>query len=130
MPNAFLEQRQPLCTVHRWEVQLNASLLRQRRRGAAIRCPDGFVEGELAVKQPSAVEVVCPARASGQREAVQVAIDVQLYRQRLSGLFIQRRRQLALKVFQIARDVDLILGARVIRQVNCHFTLPGDCALH
>ena len=130
LPNAFLEQRQPLCTVHRRQIQLNARLLWQRRRGAAIRRPDGPVESELAVKQPAAVEVVHPARVSGQREAVQVALDVQLHRQRLSGLFIQRRRQLASKILQIPRDVDLVLGTRVIRQVDCHFTLPGDRPLH
>ena len=126
MPNAFLEQRQPLRAIHRRKIELNARMVGQRRRGFAVRRPDGFVEGKLAVKQPAAVKVVCSARASGQREAVQIAINVKLHRQRLSGLFIQRRRQLALKILKVTRNVDLIVCTRVIRQVDCHFALPGD----
>ena len=130
LSNAFLEQRQPLRAIHRRKIELNARMVGQRRRGFAVRRPDSPVEGEFAIKQPAAVEMVCAARISGQRKAVQVAIDVDFHRQRLSGLFIQRRGQLAVDVFQVTRDVDLILHACVIRQLNSHFAIPGYRAIH
>ena len=130
LPDAFLEQRQPLRAIHRREIQLNALVIRERRRGSAVRRPDGFVQRQLTVEQPAAVEMVRATRAAGQFEAVQVAHDVKRHGQRLSGLFIQRCRQLAAEIFQIASKIDLILRTGVVGQFNIHLPLPGGCTIN
>ena len=61
----------------------------------------------LRLSSQRLLEMIRATRAAGQFEAVPVAHDVKLHGQRLSGLFIQRCRQLAAEIFQIASKIDL-----------------------
>ena len=78
---AVLEQRQPLCAVHRRHIQLHARRLRQWRNSTAVRGPDSALKRELFPQQPAAIEMIIRPHVAGQIKAVQIPIDVELNRQ-------------------------------------------------
>ncbi len=63
-----------------------------------------------------------------QGKAVEIPVDVQFHRQRLTRAFLQRRRQVAADVLQIAADIHFILGIATIRQLNRDFAVPRQAA--
>ena len=87
-----LKERQPLSAIHRWQIEFNPRLVRQRREPLAVRSKDCPIQRQLMVQQPAAVDMILRADGAGQVEAAQTAGDVNFDRHRLSSGLIDRRR--------------------------------------